>query len=168
MANTRLNSLWCCFLIRGRLSGIWTDGKWATPHLLQTYEPQSQNRDDILQIQTKKCPALTLQKIQVWWSNNPFTLTYCYYIALPYCVRSQWSTYLAVQCWSISHNKLIKITCLYYSLSENKTQRKEGHTALSPSDFPSLLQLCHGVPRSSGTIKTSVSHTYPVPLNSLT
>lgn len=68
----------------------------------------------------------------------------------------------------ISPIRLIKISCLYNTISELKIQRNKGQTALSSSDFPSLLQLFHSVPWFSGTIKTSVSHAYPVPLNSFT
>lgn len=95
MANTRLNSLWLCFLIRGRLSGIRTDGKWATPHLAQTdLWATKPEQGGYPSDGDKKCPTLTLQETQVWC---PCTITYCYNTALSYHVRSQQSRSLAVQ-----------------------------------------------------------------------
>lgn len=131
----------------------------------QIYEPQSQNREDILQMETKNAQLL-LSKRHRFDALVP-SLTATTQLSPTMSGASRAGLQLC-NIAGISSIKVIKISCLYNSISELKIQRSKGQTALSSSDFPSLLQLFHGVPGISGTIKTSVSQAYPVPLNSFT
>lgn len=132
------------------------------------YEPQSEKREDILQMETKNAQFLPSKRHRfddLTTFVSLLSATTQHFPATPGASRA------CVQLYNVGGTnpiKLIKISCLYNSISELKIQRNKGQTALSSSDFPSLLQVFHSVPWFSGTIKTSVSHAYPVPLNSFT
>lgn len=134
----------------------------------QIYEPQSQNRQDILQMETKNAQLLPSKRhrFDALTTLVPsLTAPTQLFPTMPGARTAHLQLY---NIGDISPIKLIKISCLYNGISELKIQRSKGQIALSCSDFPSLLQLFHSVPWISGTIKTSVSHAYPVPLNSFT